>query len=547
MKGKRVPLVRWRWIAVVSVLLLWPGAFGAKWESSSTSGTDAVLVAQASASASTQAATTEKGVGSEAVEPPGDSERATEPPADAASRDSADQQSVGGEAEVAAAEEHHGGGHADPVGPVLLGVVIIILAARLGGHLFEVVGQPAVLGELTVGVILGNLPLIGITALEFLKVDYSSGVAPHGLLGMAGVTIDHLSRIGVVLLLFQVGLETTVGEMRRVGLSAFLVATFGVIAPILLGWGCGAVLLPNHHWTVHMYLGATLAATSVGITARVLQDLGKSTTKEAQIILGAAVIDDVMGLVVLAAAQGVITAIGDPSGGSFGAADLVAILLKAVGFLFGALLLGQYISRPLFKVASYLRGQGLLVVTGLAICFLFAWAANVVGLAPIVGAFAAGLILEKVQYRELAERSGGHELEELIEPIAALLVPIFFVEMGIQVDLRSFTDPTMLGLGAALTVAAIIGKQVCSFGVLEKGVDKLSVGLGMIPRGEVGLIFAAIGLQMKIGSERVVDPHTYSAIVAMVMITTMVTPPLLKWSLTRHDRVEKAETEKVAP
>ncbi|NOX57143.1 MAG: cation:proton antiporter [Planctomycetes bacterium] len=510
MTGTSNRRVAWRWIAVAAVLLVWPGALGITWP-------------EGAAREEAIAAVTEEAAGAQQAGAGGESVAA----APNSGSETAGEHTAGGEG--------HGGGHADPVGPVLLGVVIIILAARIGGHLFELAGQPAVLGELVVGVILGNLTLVGITQLEFLKVDYSSGVAPHGTLGLAGVTIDHLSRIGVVLLLFQVGLETSVNEMRRVGLSAFLVALFGVVAPIGLGWGCGAVLLPNHHWTVHMYLGATLAATSVGITARVLQDLGKSTTKEAQIILGAAVIDDVMGLVVLAAAQGIITALNNPTGGEFGAAELIAILAKAVGFLFGALLLGQFISRPLFKFASILRGKGLLVITGLAICFLFAWAANVVGLAPIVGAFAAGLILEKVQYRELAGRDGYHELEEAIEPIAALLVPIFFVEMGIHVDLRSFTDPAMLGLGAALTVAAIIGKQVCSFGVLDKSVDRLSVGLGMIPRGEVGLIFAAIGLQLKIGSERVVDDHTYSALVAMVMITTMVTPPLLKWSLTRRN------------
>jgi len=205
------------------------------------------------------------------------------------------------------------------------------------------------------------------------------------------------------------------------------------------------------------------------------------------------------------------------------------------------LVLGQFVSRPLFKIANYLRGKGLLVITGLAICFIFAWAANAVGLAPIVGAFAAGLILEKVQYRELAERNGNHELEEVIEPIADLLVPIFFVVMGIHVDLRSFVDPSVLGLAAALTVAAIVGKQVCSFGVVEKGIDRLSVGLGMIPRGEVGLIFAAIGLQLRHGSERIVDNHIYSALVVMVMVTTMVTPPLLQWSLNRHKGVAESE------
>ena len=422
--------------------------------------------------------------------------------------------------------------------PVLTGIVIIILAARVGGHVFERYGQPGVLGELVVGVILGNLSLAGIHGLDFLKVDYDQldAVRMDNLWHCSGITIDQLSRIGVLLLLFQVGLETSVADLRRVGGSALLVAVLGVVAPMGLGWAVGAALLPGRPWAVPMFLGATLCATSVGITARVLRDLGRSTSPEARVILGAAVIDDVLGLVVLAMAQGVIAsmaAAGSGSEPSFGAAELAIIVAKALGFLAAALLFGQYVSRTLFKAASVLHGSGLLIVTALALCFSFAWLAGEVGLAPIVGAFAAGLILERVQYRELAARAGQHELEELIRPLADLLVPVFFVMMGIQVDLRSVADPSALGLAAALIAAAVVGKQACALGVLGRGVDRLSVGLGMIPRGEVGLIFAAIGRQLRIGGERVVDGETFSALVIMVMVTTLVTPPLLKWSLGR--------------
>ncbi len=428
--------------------------------------------------------------------------------------------------------------HGDPIAPVLLGVVIIILAARVGGHFMEVIGQPAVLGELIVGVIIGNLSLAGFHQLEFLKVDYTH----HHYIDLldyqhfAGVSIDHLSRLGVILLLFQVGLESSVAQMRSVGVTALLVAVIGVIVPAALGWGCGMIMLPDRQWPVHMFLGAALCATSVGITARVFQDLGHSTTKVAQIVLGAAVIDDVLGLLILAIAQGVITSMNPTAGGGeaqFGLLQLAIIVGKAVGFLAAALLLGQFISRPLFKVASYLRGTGLLLVTALVICFAFSWVADAVGLATIVGAFAAGLILDKVHYRELISNKGEHHLEELIAPVASLLVPIFFVVMGIHVDLRSFADPSAMGLAAVITIAAIIGKQACALGISDSGVDRLSVGLGMIPRGEVGLIFAALGLQLSIGSERIVDATTYSAIVVMVIVTTMVTPPLLKWSLNR--------------
>jgi Kef-type K+ transport system membrane component KefB len=429
-------------------------------------------------------------------------------------------------------------GHSSPVAPVLLAVVVILLAARLGGHFFETFGQPSVLGELVVGILLGNLALLGFHQLDFLRIDYDQMQMLHleNPWHCAGVTIDQLSRLGVLLLLFQVGLETSVVDLRRVGVSAFLVAVLGVVTPIALGWLCGWLLMPSQHWTVHMFLGATLAATSVGITARVLRDLGKTESNEARIILGAAVIDDVLGLLVLALAQGVITTLSTGgSQASFDWLDLLVVIGKAVTFLVGALVLGQYVSRPVFKMASYLQGSGILVVTALAFCFTFAWLADAVGLAPIVGAFAAGLVLEKVHYRELAARDGEHDLEELIRPVADLLVPLFFVMIGFQVNLRSFASWQVLGLASALTLAAVLGKQVCSLGIQEKGVDRLSVGLGMIPRGEVGIIFASIGRQLRIGDQRVVDDGTYAALVLMVMVTTMITPPLLKWSLARRD------------
>ncbi len=408
--------------------------------------------------------------------------------------------------------------HGDPVAEVVLSLAIILIAAKLGGHLAVRVGQPAVLGELVFGVLLGNLSLVGFTGLEYLKSDAS---------------VDMLSRIGVILLLFSVGLESTVGQMMQVGLSSLLVATLGVIGPFALGWGVGAWLLPEHSAYVHAFLGATLTATSVGITARVLRDLGKSQSKEARIILGAAVIDDVQGLLILAVVAGVINAAN--TGGSLSYSDIGIILLKATVFLVGARALGAKLSPPLFKAASKLETQGVLLAVGLGFCFLLSWLANAIGLAPIVGAFAAGLILENVHYQSFTER-GEHTLEHLIEPIAAFLVPVFFVLMGLRTDLRAFAAPGVLGLAAALTAAAIIGKQLCSFGVIGKGIDRLSVGLGMIPRGEVGLIFANIGLTLVVAGERIVDQNVFSAVVVMVIVTTMITPPILKWSLNRSPK-----------
>jgi Na+:H+ antiporter len=410
------------------------------------------------------------------------------------------------------------GAHGDPVAGVVLTLAVILVAAKLGGHLAAKASQPPVLGELIAGVILGNLPLIGIHGLAYLSADPS---------------IDMLSRIGVILLLFTVGLESTVKQMLQVGLSSLVVATVGVIGPFILGWGVGAWLLPEHSAYVHAFLGATLTATSVGITARVLKDLGKAQTTEARIILGAAVIDDVQGLLILAVMSGVIAAAN--LGGALSWGGITWTVVKATIFLVGSLLAGMKITPHLFRVSSRLETQGVLLATGLAFCFLLAWLANSIGLAPIVGAFAAGLILEDVHYKEFTER-GEHGLSHLMEPLASFLVPIFFVIMGVRTDLRSFGEPGVLGLAAALIAAAVLGKQLCAFGAIGKGLDRLSIGIGMIPRGEVGLIFANMGLTLTVAGERIIDQNVFSAVVVMVLVTTLVTPPALKWSLERNSR-----------
>jgi Kef-type K+ transport system membrane component KefB len=422
-----------------------------------------------------------------------------------------------------------GSGHEDPVGNVVLGVAAMLLIAKLGGDLAMRVGQPAVLGELLVGVVAGNLFLAGFPYFEPLKTDAS---------------IDMLARIGVLVLLFEVGLESTVAQMMKVGWSSLLVALLGVAAPFGLGWGAGAWLLPGEGPYVWAFIGATLTATSVGITARVLKDLGRSQTAEARVILGAAVIDDILGLVILAVVTGVIAAAN--TGGELSALDVSWILGKAVLFLGGSLGLGMVLSKRLFTLASRLQARGVLLALGLAFCFFLSWLASAIGLAPIVGAFAAGLILEEVHYGAFTAR-GEHGLEELIAPISSFLVPLFFVLMGMHTDLRAFVDPTVLGLAAVLTLVAILGKQVCGLGVLGGGVSRLSVGIGMIPRGEVGLIFANIGLGLRVEGHRVVDGSTFSAIVVVVILTTMVTPPALKWTLSRDERLRaKAAAPKAA-
>jgi Kef-type K+ transport system membrane component KefB len=409
----------------------------------------------------------------------------------------------------------------DPVTPVLLALAVILGAAKLAGEAAVRLGQPAVLGELLVGVLLGNLGLLGFHGLDFLRGD---------------PTVDMLARLGVVVLLFEVGVESTVGEMARVGPSAMLTALVGVVAPFALGWGVGAWLVPAAGPHVHAFLGATLAATSVGITARVLQDLDRSRSPEARIILGAAVIDDVLGLVVLAVVAGVISAAD--TGGTLAAASIVGIVAKAVAFLTVTVAVGMATAPAAFRAAASFRGRWTQLSLGLALAFAFAWLAAQMGLAPIIGAFAAGLVLEARHFRPFTER-GERSLEDLLHPISAFLVPIFFVATGMATDLASFAVPGVLGLAAALAAAGILGKLAAGLGVVQPGVDRLTVALGMVPRGEVGLIFAGVGLTLQLGGRPVLDAGTYSALVILVVATTLVTPPALRWSIGRRERRER--------
>jgi Kef-type K+ transport system membrane component KefB len=399
---------------------------------------------------------------------------------------------------------------------ILGGLAIILAAAKLGGDLATRARQPAVLGELVAGVLLGNLGLIGITGLQGLATN---------------PTLDALAQVGVIILLFEVGLESTVRDMVKVGATALLVATLGVIAPFALGWWVGALLLPGDGPYAHAFLGATLTATSVGITARVLRDLGKGATPEARVILGAAVVDDVFGLVILAVLSGLIAAANAGTPMAYGSVGL--IVAKAVVFLCGAIAVGLVAAPRLFGLASRLQGRGVLLATALVICFAMSWVASLIGLAAIVGAYAAGLVLEDVHYRPFTER-GERPLGELLQPVGAFLVPLFFVLMGMRVDLTAFTHSEILGLAALLTIAAILGKQACALGAFGGKLDRLTIGLGMIPRGEVGLIFANIGLGLTIAGRPVIAGTTYSAIVIMVIVTTLVTPPALRWSLERR-------------
>src|SRR5688572_7655523 len=403
---------------------------------------------------------------------------------------------------------------------VLIGVAVMLVAAKLAGEAFERVGQPAVLGELCAGLLLGNLVIFGFTRVETLKTNE---------------TIAALAELGVIILLFEVGLESDIREMIEVGWSSLLVALLGVVAPFARGWLVSSYFLPEGGTLTHAFIGATLCATSVGITARVFKDLGKLATREARIILGAAVIDDMLGLLILAVVAGAIRA--EAVGGSLSGLEIGWIALKSIAFLIAAIAIGHFLMPRLLRGAGRLETRGVLLTLAISFCLFLSWAAAKVGLAPIVGAFAAGLILDEVHYNQAGGRVE-RGLHDLLYPVSTVLVPIFFVLMGLKVDLRLFANVDILGFALVLTLAAIVGKQVCALGVVERGVNRLAIGLGMIPRGEVGLIFAGIGATLMLPSatgvnEPVISSATFGAVVIMVIITTLITPLALKWSLAK--------------
>jgi Kef-type K+ transport system membrane component KefB len=470
---------------------------------------------------------------------------------------------LAGAARAAGAEgEAHGAAeHSDPFAFVVLGLAAVMTVATIGRWLAGRFRQPPVLGELLIGVVVGNVgywlgqPIfvlimhLGEARPVFREVFRSGAsvadsaarvlgaeslqdgglahvlmplvIGPDGLtLVYAGFALSLFSTLGVLILAFMVGLQSSVGEMREVGGRASLVAIVGVLAPFVLGLGVAVWFLPEQGMPAQLFVAATLCATSVGITARVFMDLDRMRTAEARVILGAAVIDDVLGLLLLAVVAGVaVTGYADP-------VEMARISLLALLFLGTVFLLGERIARGAAWVFEHLdRQQGKLLFP-LALAFFLAWLANSVQLAAIVGAFAAGLIVSDEYF---AEEPHGWRIEDLVHPLETIFAPVFFVLMGMQVNLASFSEPSTLLMAGAFTAVAILGKLVAG-APAGRDVDRLSVGLGMIPRGEVGLIFASIGKGLDVVSDAV-----FSAIVIMVIVTTFVTPVALRWSMARAE------------
>jgi Na+:H+ antiporter len=388
-----------------------------------------------------------------------------------------------------------------------LALILMITLADACGFLFERLGLPELVGEISAGILLGNLALIGID-FNFTALLRSSEFMTYS------------SELALVLLLFLVGLESDMRDLLRVGRNATAVAVGGVLLPVLMGLGAAAVVGINgglQGW----FVGAMLAATSVGITAKLLETQGKIKSPSGEVILGAAVIDDVLGILLLAILASVAAS------GEFAFSSLFLIIAKALLFFAGAIFIGQRLMPEMVHMVALTKHAS--IWTGFAFCLALAFAelARFAGLAPLIGAFVAGLLLDDVHFRVGATLQK-HTLEELIRPISDILISIFFVGVGAQVQLEVLADPGILLIILVLTLVAIISKGAAGWLVKGEGFDRWGIGFGMIPRGEVGLVFASFAF-----AHGIFMPRTYTALVMVVLLTTIIGPALLKPRLAR--------------
>ncbi len=380
------------------------------------------------------------------------------------------------------------------IGELLIQVALIIISAKLFGHVFSLIKQPKVLGELVAGVILGPSLL--------------------NVLHLHNPVILFLAELGVIALLFEVGLESNLSEMLKSGVSSLLVAIIGVIAPVLLALpyliGVEAMDL-----NLAIFVGATLTATSVGLTMRVLGELNKISSIEGKVILGAAVIDDVIGLIILSVLNDMA------STGTVNFGNMLFITGLSIAFLAVTVLVGRSLEGPIISIVKKLKVDRTYIVSSFAFVLIMSFLANLIGLATIVGAFAAGLLLEKEEHlKKIAGKTN---------VLTDLFAPVFFVVAGAGVDLHAFTLE-LLPFIVILTIIAVLGKIVAGLGAFREKASKLAIGVGMIPRGEVGLIFASVGL-----TAGLISGGIYSALVLVIMITTFITPPILKALLDKKN------------
>lgn len=454
--------------------------------------------------------------------------------------------------------------HLDPVVSVLFWVTLIFFFGVIGRYIAIRLKQPNVLGELLMGVLVGNICyffglqlavilregsavftimrdlLTGITLTEAVDTTI---IDPHyanqvmmALSGSQGIdlikiayVVDIFSRYGVIFLLFMVGLESSIEELKHTGGASTRVAVLGVLGPILLGLLVSFTLMPSLAFSAHLFVAATLSATSVGITARVLKDMSKLKTREAKTILGAAMIDDILGLVILAIVSSLVI------NGIVNMAVVGKIMILAIAFFVGTILIGPWVLKRAVIFFDFLAPWEAKLSISFLFVMILSWLASIVQLAPIIGAFAAGVIIHDGFFSsrdKLDTKTYG--IKELMAPIEAIFAPLFFMLIGIQVKVEAFFDWRVLVVAAGLIVAAILGKLLSGLGGDSKD-DRLLIGIGMLPRGEVGLVFASIGKTLGVISDQL-----FSAIILMVIITTLIAP---SWLKARYAKKKKLKAD----
>ncbi|NLQ04828.1 cation:proton antiporter [Cylindrospermopsis raciborskii MVCC19] len=413
------------------------------------------------------------------------------------------------------------------VAAVLLSLVVIYLASKVGGELSNKLGFPPVLGELVGGVVIGT-SVLHLLVFPEGGTDSSSSLIMSFLQITAGLTpeatpavfaaqsevISVLAELGVIILLFEIGLESNLKDLMEVGIQAFVVAVVGVAVPFAAGTA-GLMIIFGIAPVPAIFAGAALTATSIGITSRVLSEIGRLNSKEGQIILGAAVIDDILGIIVLA----VVASLAKD--GAVDVGNVIYLIASATGFIIGAVILGNIFNKSFVAIADMLKTRGGVVIPAFIFAFIMSYLADIINLEAILGAFAAGLVLEETEKRK--------ELQKQVIPIADMLVPIFFVAVGAKTDLGVLnpaipTNREGLVMATFLITIAIIGKVITGLAVFgQPGINRLAIGVGMIPRGEVGLVFAGVG-----AASGVLSKPLGAAIIMMVIITTFLAPPLLR-------------------
>jgi Kef-type K+ transport system membrane component KefB len=430
---------------------------------------------------------------------------------------------------------------------VLLSLVVVYFASKLGGELSRLMNLPPVLGELVGGVVVGVsalhllvFPEGGATAsdstlmpiLQWISGGALSGESLASVFTTQSEVLSVLAELGVIILLFEIGLESDLRELTKVGYQAAVVAVVGVVAPFV-GGTLGLIAIFHTPTIPAIFAGAALTATSIGITSKVLSELGHLKSTEGQMIVGAAVIDDVLGIIVLA----VVASLAKT--GEVDVLNLVYLIISASVFLLGAIFLGKFFNQAFVAIADKLQTRGKLIIPALVFAFLMAFLANAIHLEAILGAFAAGLVLDETDKRK--------ELDQQVIPIADILVPIFFVTVGAKADL-SVLNPAVaenregLVIAAFLIVIAIIGKVVTGWAVFgQPGINRLAIGVGMIPRGEVGLVFAGIG-----AASGVLSKPLEAAIITMVILTTFMAPPFLRYAFKKSEAAAAAQSSTAA-